>query len=173
MNTMTGRPQSTEAAPYYHTYIDKVPGDDAVQVMESQLDECSALFSAISEDKSLYKYALGKWSIREVLSHINDTERMFAFRALWFARGFALPLPSFDQNIAIAGAQADSVPWSEHVEEFRRLRPASISFFRNLPPEAWDRSGIASDNRFTVRALAFITAGHYEHHARLIREKYL
>lgn len=173
MSSMIGRPQSTDAAPYYFTYIDKVPGDDALHVLERQFDECSALFSGISEEKSLYRYAPDKWSIRQVLSHITDTERLFVFRALWFARGFALPLPSFDQNIAIAGAQADSIPWSAHVEEFRRIRPASISFFRNLSPEAWDRSGIASDNRFTVRALAFITAGHFEHHARLIREKYL
>ena len=93
---MNGRPRPNEAAPYYFTYIDQVPGDNALAVIESQLDECLQLLSKISEDKSLHRYAVEKWSIRQVLNHLSDTERAFAFRALWFARGFDTPLPSYD-----------------------------------------------------------------------------
>lgn len=170
---MLGRPHPKEAAPYYFTYINQVYGDDGMRVMESQLEESPAFFSIISEEKSLYRYAPEKWSIRQVLSHITDTERAFAFRALWFARGFETPLPSFDQDIAAAGAEADKISWAAHIEDFRRVRAASISLFRNLPEEAWARSGIASDNRFSVRALAWIIAGHLTHHVVVLRQRYL
>jgi hypothetical protein len=170
---MTGRPQRNEAAPYYFTYIDQAPGEDPLAVIETQLEESLALFAGISEEASLYRYAPEKWSIRQVLNHVTDTERSFAFRVLWFARGFPTPLPSYDQNIAASGAAADNVPWSAHVEEFRRVRLSTISLFRNMPPEAWSRSGIASDNPFTVRALAFLIAGHVAHHLIILRERYL
>jgi DinB superfamily len=170
---MIGRPDSTEAAPYYFTYIDQVTSDDPLAVIESQLDGTVKLYSEISEERSLYRYAPDKWSIRQVLNHLTDTERSFAFRALWFARGFDTPLPSYDQNIGVAGAEADRIPLATHVEEFCRVRLATISLFRNLPPGAWMRRGIASDNPFTVRALAFITAGHVVHHNRIVRERYL
>jgi len=170
---MHGRPDSTEAASYYFTYINQVPGEDALPVIEQQLDDVVNLGSSISEEKSSYRYAPEKWSIRQVLNHVTDTERAFAFRALWFARGFSSPLPDYDQNIAAAGAEADSIPWADHIEEFRRVRLATISLFRNLPHDAWMRAGIASNNRFTVRAMAFITAGHVEHHLKVLRERYL
>jgi hypothetical protein len=169
---MIGRPQSSEAAPYYFTYINRVVGEDAVGTMERQLEDCSALFSAISEERSLYRYAPAKWTVRQVLNHVNDTERAFAFRTLWFARGFDSPLPSYDQDIAAVGAIADRVAWSAHVEEFRRVRLATISLFRNMPTEAWMRTGIASDNSFTVRAMAYITAGHLAHHVAVLNERY-
>jgi hypothetical protein len=170
---MIGRPQSNEAATYYFTYIDQVKGDDPLRSMEAQLDEMLRLFAEISEERSKHRYAPEKWSIRQLLNHVTDTERAFAFRAVWFARGFSSPLPGFDQDIAAAGAAADNVAWSDHVEEFRRVRLSTISFYRNLSPEAWMRSGVASDNRFTVRALAFIISGHVAHHAAVLRERYL
>lgn len=170
---MKGRPQSGEAAPYYFTYISQVEGGDPVALLEQQLQGPLAFFSAISEEKSLHRYAPGKWSIRQVLNHVTDTERAFAFRALWFARGFDTPLPSYDQNIAAAGAEADKVAWAAHLEEFRQVRLATISLFQNMPGEAWMRAGIASDNRFTVRAIAYIIAGHLVHHAAVVRERYL
>jgi DinB family protein len=170
---MIGRPQPTEAAPYYFTYINQVTGDDPVATIDRQLDESLTFFSAISEEKSLYRYAPEKWSIRQLLNHVTDTERAFTFRALWFARGFDTPLPSYDQNIAAASAQADAISWAAHLEEFRGVRLSTISLFRNMPPEAWTRSGIASDNRFTVRALAYIIAGHLTHHINVLRERYL
>ncbi len=170
---MIGRPQSDEAAPYYFTYINRVNGDDPARVIESQLDEYAGLFSGISEEKSLHRYAPDKWSIRQVLNHVTDAERAFTFRVLWFARGFDTPLPSYDQNIAAAGAAADQISWAAHVEEFRRVRLSTILLFRNMPSEGWMRRGIASDNPFTVRALAFIIAGHVAHHVKILRERYL
>src|SRR3984957_16083949 len=166
---MTGRPQNTEAAPYYFTYIDQVAGDDIASIIERQLVDSLALFAGISEEASLHRYAPDKWSIRQVLNHVSDTERAFAFRALWFARGFDSPLPGYDQNIAAAGAQADRLSWAVHVEEFRRVRLATISLFRNMPEEAWARAGLASDNRVSVRAVAYIIAGHVEHHNAILR----
>lgn len=169
---MIGRPQAHEAASYYFRYVELAPGDDPAALIESQLESALAFFADISEEKSLHRYAPEKWSIRQVLNHVSDTERAFAFRALWFARGFSAPLPSYDQDIAAAGAQADGVSWAAHVEEFRTVRLASISLFRNLPPGGWDRAGIASDNPFTVRALAYIIAGHLTHHIQIVRERY-
>jgi hypothetical protein len=169
---MIGRPSDTEAAPYYFNYINQVEGDDILPVIENQLDQSLAFFSGISEAKSLDRYAPEKWSLREALNHVTDTERAFAFRALWFARGFPHPLPDYDQNIAAAGAGAHSLSWADHVEEFRRVRLATISLYRNMPEVAWLRTGVASNNRFTVRAVAFITAGHVAHHLRIMRERY-
>jgi hypothetical protein len=170
---MTTAPDRTEAAEYYFTYIDKVAGGDIRDILEAQLASTVELLHGISETQSLHRYAPGKWSIREVVSHVNDTERAFAFRALWFARGFESPLPSFDQNTAIATADADARSLSSHVEEFRAVRSATATLFRNLPAHAWMRRGVASGNPFSVRALAYIAAGHVIHHAKILREQYL
>jgi len=166
-------PERTEAAEYYFTYIDQVPAGDICEILRSQLPETVALLRAIPDDKSLYRYASDKWSIRELLSHLNDTERLFVSRAFWFARGFDSPLPSFDQNIAVSAAGADARSWSSHIEEFSAVRAATLTFFDNLPAEAWKRRGIASENPFTVRALAYIAAGHVIHHTKVLRERYL
>jgi DinB superfamily len=170
---MNGRPGTDEAATYYFTYIDAVSGDNALAAIERQSSEAAKFLATISEEKSLARYAPEKWSIRQVLNHVTDTERAFVFRALWFARGFAEPLPGFDQDVAAAGINSDAIPWATHIEEFRDVRQATIALFRNMPAEAWGRRGIASGNPFTVRALAFIIAGHVEHHIRVLRERYL
>jgi hypothetical protein len=170
---MIARPATGDVAPYYFTYIDQVEGDDCLAAMTAQLDDALAFFGGISEEPSLHRYAPDKWSIRETLSHVNDSERAFVMRALWFARGFDTPLPSFDQNIAAAGAEADRLPWAAHVEEFGHVRRATIDFFRNLQPAAWTRRGIASGNPFTVLSLGFIIPGHLTHHIRVLRERYL
>ncbi len=171
---MTGRPQRSEAVQHYWSYIDRVSGDDPVSVLDRQVDDdLLKFFSGISEEVSLLRYAADKWSIRQTLSHITDTERAFGFRALWFARGFAAPLPGYDQDVGVANADADEIAWAAHVEEFRRVRLSTISLFRNLPQEAWTRSGTADGNLFTVRAIAFIIAGHLAHHQAVLRERYL
>ena len=170
---MIARPQPNEAASYYSTYIDRVTSDDIVAVLTTQLDETKAFLSAISEEQSLHRYAPDKWSMRELLGHVNDTERVFMFRAVWFARGFEDPLPSFDQEIGFKAAESDKVSWASHIEEFRAIRLSSLAFFRNLPGEAWLRSGVASGNSVTVRALAYIVAGHVSHHLNVLRERYL
>lgn len=168
-----GRPNSDEAAPYYFTYIDQVADEDVVSLLERQAEEAPAFFGTISAEKSLYRYAPDKWSFREVVGHVNDAERVFAHRALWFARGFEAALPSFEQNIAASNAKADQIDWAEHIEEFRRVHLSSASLFRNMPPDAWMRRGTASGNSFTVRALAFVIAGHLTHHVGILRERYL
>lgn len=170
---MRGLPQPGEAAPYYSKYIDRVQSDDVVGVLEAQLDETLAFLQGIDEEASGHRYALDKWSIRQVLNHMNDTERVFLFRAFWFARGFDSPLPGYDDKSCANAAQADEFSWARHIEEFRGIRLSTLAFFRNLPAEAWMRSGIASDNPFTVRALAYIMAGHTAHHVEILQERYL
>src|SRR5262245_38847632 len=170
---MRGRPEVNEAAPYYFGYINRISSDDIVSVLESQLEETLPFLRAISEEKSLYRYAPGKWSIRQTWNHVNDTERVFVFRALWFARGFDSPLPSFDQDIAVNAGRGDQCPWASYIEEVRNVRLATLGLFRKLPEEAWMRTGTASGNSFTVRACAYIAAGHVAHHAAIIRERYL
>jgi hypothetical protein len=167
------RPGRSEAAANYFTYIDRIPQDDIVGVMESQLEDVGKIFASISEEKSLHRYAPEKWSIRQVLSHVNDTERAFAFRALWFGRDFHDPLPSFDQNSSVDAAGADEYSWASHVAEFCDVRRASVALFRKLPGEAWGRSGVASGNVVSVRALAYIIAGHAAHHVAILQERYL
>jgi len=166
-------PEANEAGEYYFTYIKQVPAGDVRVTLESQAGTLLAVFRGISEEQSRHRYAPDKWTIRQLLSHLNDTERLFVFRALWFARGFDTPLPSFDQNVAMAAAGADARSWASHVDEFESLRGASVAFFAGLPAEAWDRRGVASGFPFSVRALAYMTAGHAEHHARILRERYL
>lgn len=171
--TMSTRPDRAEAAEYYFTYIDQVVDGDICRVLEDQGRETVSFMQGISEDQSRHRYAPDKWSIRQVVSHLNDTERVFVARAFWFARGFDSSLPSYDQNIAIAGAAADARSWRSHVDEFQAVRSATVAFFNALPGDAWLRRGVASDKQFTVRALAFITAGHVAHHMKILWERYL
>ncbi len=170
---MRGRPEINEAAPYYFTYINCIISDDIVGVLDAQLHDLPPFLRSISEEKSLYRYAPDKWSIRQVLNHINDTERSLLFRAFWFARGFDSALPSFDQNTAAAAAAANEVAWKRHVDEYQSIRAATLAFFLNLPSDAWMRTGIASGNSFTVRALAYIIGGHAAHHDAILKERYL
>ena len=166
-------PQANEAATYYFPYIDLARTDDIVTFLKDQLEEMTPFLGRITEEQSLHRYEPGKWSIRELWNHVNDGERIFLSRALWFARGFQDPLPSFDQEIAVAGANANDTPWAEHVEEFKTIRLATLSFFRNLSADAWSRTGVASDNPFTVNALAYIIAGHAAHHVNVLKTRYL
>lgn len=170
---MIGIPGRDEAAPYYFRYIDLVSDGNILQVLRSQMEEALSLFSGISEEKSLYRYQPEKWSIRELLGHVNDAERVFSYRALSFARGDSGPLPSFDQNAWAPVAHSDDHSWASHVEEFQAVRLATLTLMRNFSPEAWMRRGTASGNPFTVRALAFIAAGHVTHHLNVLKDKYL
>src|ERR1700723_977284 len=125
-------PTKDEAVAYYFTYINRIAEDDVLRVLERQLGEATSLFSTISEDKSLHRYAPEKWSIRQSLNHVSDTERTFAFRALGFGRGFREPLASFDQNVGVGGARADEFAWARHVAEFGDVRRATVALFRNM-----------------------------------------
>jgi hypothetical protein len=172
MATMT-MPERTEAADYYFTYIDKVGRGDICAILEAQMGETVAFLRGIPDERSLHRYAPDKWSIRQVVGHLNDAERVFAFRAFWFARGFDSSLPSFEQDIAVTSAGSDARSWPSLIDEFQTVRAASLSLFNNLPADAWMRRGTASGNPFTVRALAYIVAGHVAHHVGIVRERYL
>lgn len=167
-----GFPKPDEAAPYFFKYMDHIQTDDILGVFRSQLDETLSFLHGISEEQSLYRYAPDKWSFRQVLNHVTDTERVFLFRALWFGRGFDSPLPSFDEKISADAARADDLSWASHVAEFQSSRLATLTFFHNLPAEGWTRRGIASGKPFTVNATAYIIAGHLAHHVAILRERY-
>ena len=166
------RPGSDEAAEYYAGYISQVPDGDVLATLQDGLERLPDLLGRLSEERSLHRYAEGKWSAREVLAHINDCERLFAFRAFWFARGFDSPLPGFDQEVANQFAAADGRSWGSHVAEFRDIRTATLDLLGTLPSSAWMRRGVASEVPFTVRALAWIMAGHAAHHVRVLQERY-
>ena len=167
------RPQTTEYAPYYSRYVDLIATPDVVPQLSSQLEKTVSFLSNISEEKSLSTYGAGKWTIKEVLNHVNDTERVFLYRAFWFARGFEQPLPGYDQDVCVAAARPNSIPFTDLIDEFKHVRLSTLSIFRNMPDEAWGRTGIASDNPFTVRALAYIITGHVAHHLNVLEERYL
>lgn len=166
------RPTRSDVAEYYFTYIDKVGEGDVRQILSSQLPDVMKFFQGVTEAQSLERKNPEQWTGRQVLNHINDGERLFVSRALWFARGFDSPLPGFDQNIAVASAQPDLRSWASHVEEFRTIRESTLSFFNSLHETDWSKRGIASDYPFTVNALAYIVAGHLEHHVRILRSRY-
>ncbi len=172
MTTATTPPGRHEAAAYYFSYIDLVPPGNVRTILERQHVDALRFFEAIPDAKGGHRYAPEKWSVCEVVNHLSDTERMLSFRAFWFARGFDTALPSFEQEVAAAHANAGAHSLRHHVEEFGAVRAATVNLFRHLPEEAWERSGIASGNPFTVRALAFIIAGHVEHHMAILRERY-
>jgi hypothetical protein len=166
-------PDTTEFAPYYLTYVSKVPTGDIREILESQGTQAVSIFRAISEDRSRHRYAPDKWSIRESIHHVNDAERVFAYRALWFARGLGTELQSFDQDVAVRAAGADRQSWKSIVDEFASIRATSVSLFKSMPDDGWQKQGTASGNPVTVRALAYIIAGHTAHHLQVLKERYL
>jgi DinB superfamily len=170
---MISAPEVTEYAPYYARYISLVPAADLAHTLEAQLAESLPVLRAIGEQKSLYRYAPGKWSIKEVLGHLIDAERIFTYRALRFARNDQTPLPGFEQDPYVAAANFDARPWDDLVAEFEHVRRSSILFFGALTAEEMMRSGTASQNAITVRALGYIVAGHELHHMAILRDRYL
>lgn len=167
-------PAANEYPSYYASYISLVKESaDVVASLESQLEETLALLSGIGEAKAGWRYAPGKWSVRELVGHVADSERVFAYRALRFARGDETPLPGFDQDVFVSHANFDSCRLSDLAAEFEHVRRASLCLFQQLPAEAWSRRGVANNGEITVRALAYIIAGHELHHRHILRTKYL
>jgi hypothetical protein len=167
------RPEKNEYAEYYETYVSLVPDADIIASLEQQCDELVAVFDGLSDEKGHYAYADGKWTIKEVLGHLIDGERVFAYRALRFSRADSTPLAGFDQDPYIVHGNANSAKLSDLVNELILLRRANVLMFRNLTPSAWNRVGNASDADVSVRALAFILVGHITHHLNIVRERYL
>jgi uncharacterized damage-inducible protein DinB len=167
------RPDSSEYASFYAGYVARVPEDDILSAFEQQSSETQRLISSIDDDRARYRYAEGKWSIKEVLGHVTDGERIFAYRALCIARGDTSSLPGFDENAYMTQAAFDSWRIGELAESYALTRRSNIVMLRNLPEEAWTRRGMANDAEITVRALAYIMVGHERHHMHVLRERYL
>jgi DinB superfamily len=166
------RPEPGEYAPYYEKYISLVPGNDAIGALEGQRLLMQQLFAAHSERDGNFRYAPDKWSVKEVLGHVNDTERIFGYRALCIARGEQAQLPGFEQDDYVRAGGFKDRSLSGLGEEFAHIRNSTIAFFRSLSKEAWQRCGVANKNEITVRALAFIIAGHELHHRSILNERY-
>jgi hypothetical protein len=166
------RPASTEYAPFYAAYVSQVPDGDLLSHLEQQGRSTVSLLRAIGEQKSQHRYAPGKWTIREVIGHLIDAERVFTYRAMSFARGDATPLPSFDETAWGAASNAGRRSMADLLAELEIIRAATLALFRGFSEEQFARSGTASNNHITVRALAYIVAGHERHHVKVLRERY-
>ena len=167
------KPDETEYLPYYGKYISLVPDGDVVAALTAQLDETLALLRSITESEAGFRYAPDKWSIKELLGHVIDTERIFAYRALRFARNDKTALSGYEQDDYIRNASFDDCALADLASEFEHVRQSNIFLFKHLNYEAWTRRGLANENEVSVRALAYIIAGHELHHCEILRSKYL
>ncbi|HEY6190372.1 MAG TPA: DinB family protein [Pyrinomonadaceae bacterium] len=173
MSSNAVKPAQTDYAPYYGKYVSLVPEGDIVATLGRQLDATLAVIGGISESQAAHRYAPDKWSIKELVGHVIDTERIFAYRALRFARNDKTPLPGYEQDGYIINASFDAYPLGELAEEFEHVRRSTIFLFKHLDEEAWERRGAANDSEVSVRALAHIIAGHELHHMEILRSRYL
>ena len=174
---MTGsriaRPAADEYAPYYARYIEQVPEGHLLELLQRQADDTVALVGKLSDRDAEFRYAEGKWSIKEVIGHTVDVERIFVYRALCFARGETAALPGFEENDYVARAKFAGRTLGDLVAEFALVRAATVPFFAGLDAEELTRRGTANHNPYSVRALAYIIAGHERHHAKILAERYL
>jgi len=165
------RPAPNETGAYYHGYIAHVPDGDILEILSRQLEGTIELLAGV-EDGSL-RYAPDKWTIRQVLIHMIDTERVFAYRALRFSRGDETPLPGFDQDAFMETTDVSGRSIASLLEEFRAVRASTLSLFRGLAAATWDRAGVASGHPMTTRGAAWVIAGHERHHVAILRDRYL
>ncbi|HEX3152285.1 MAG TPA: DinB family protein [Gemmataceae bacterium] len=165
------RPQPEEYAPFFANYISLVPEDDVMPVLSAQLEETLRLFRTISESESLVLHSPYTWTIKQVVGHLTDGERIFGYRALRFARGDSTPLPGFEENDYVRAGEFNRVPFTDLIEAFETVRRSQLFFFRQLPAEAWSRGGLANNGPVTVRASAYIMAGHVRHHTAIVRRR--
>ena len=167
------RPSAQDYGEFYHTYVSLVPEDDILEAFTSQTTAILEFLDEIPEDKLDYAYATGKWTIRQVLQHMTDAERIFAYRALCFARKDITPLPGFEENAYAAAANVAHRDWIDMIEEFQLVRLASEHLFRSLNEEELQRKGVASTTPITVLSLGYVIIGHAMHHQRVMAERYL
>jgi uncharacterized damage-inducible protein DinB len=166
------RPELDEAPPNFHGYIARVTDADLGEQLTDQLRELEQLFESVTDRDALARYAEGKWSIKEILGHLSDVERIFTYRLLRISRGDATPLPGFEQDEYVPAAKSDQRPLPMLLTEFRAVRLSTISLFEGLPEEAWARWGESSGSPVTARALAYIIVGHVAHHLGVLRDRY-
>lgn len=169
---MIERPTPSEYAPFYAGYIAALADGDILETLERQTSELRQLAASTPADRETFRYGEGKWSVREVFGHLIDGERVFSYRVLRFSRGDETPLPGFDENDYVAASHFDRRPLSDLVDELVLLRQANLRLLRSLAPEDWTRTGTANNHPVSVRALAFIMAGHVRHHLNLLRDRY-
>jgi hypothetical protein len=167
------RPKRDEHIDYYSMYIDRVPDGDIVRTLEKQLGETLSFLRSIPESKLDYRYAPDKWSIREIVGHLGDGERVFQYRAWRFSRADTTPVPGFDENLYVANAPFSGMNIADLISEFEHLRHASVRLLSGLDADSMERRGTANDAEISVRAIAWILAGHVDHHAQVLRERYL
>ena len=167
------RPNESEYAPSYQGYVDQVSESDIMTVLRGELDELDVLLARVPAEKEKYAYAVGKWTIREIIGHLIDGERVFGYRALCIARGEKQNLPGFDQDDYMLTAPYNHIELEDLLSELRLVRLSNMAMFRSLDEEAWNRVGTANGNEITVRALAFIMGGHVRHHMNVLKERYL
>lgn len=172
MSELPAPPKAGEYAPYYAGYVSLAPGGDLLAHLERQGGETAAAVRALTPAQAELRYAPGKWSALEVVGHLADSERVFAYRALRIGRGDATPLAGFDQDAYVPEGRFDGRPAVALAEEFESVRRATLTLLRGLPAEAWMRRGTANDKPVTVRALAYILAGHELHHLGILRSRY-
>jgi uncharacterized damage-inducible protein DinB len=161
-----------ESIPYYQGYIAKVPGQNLGEQLTEQLQEVDQLFKTVTDRGALARYADGKWSIKEVLGHLSDTERIFSYRLLRIARGDPTPLPGYDENSYVPAGNFDQRPLAMLLAELRATRLSTAAMMEGLPPESWTRRGVANDKPISARALAYIIVGHVTHHLGTLRDRY-
>lgn len=166
------RPLPTTFPSYFNNYIKLVPEENVLAALKDNAQKSGVFFSKISEEQSVYKYAKDKWTVKEIVQHIIDTERIFAYRALAIARGDTAVLPSFDENKYAANSLANQRTWKELTEEFQSVRHSTIFLFDSFQGDTLNQSGKISDYQMTVLALGFTSAGHVIHHMNIIRERY-
>ncbi len=167
------RPTENDYAPYYKDYVNYIEGDNIIKILRDQLSRTVKLVKSIPEEKGNYAYAKGKWSIKEVLGHITDSERIFAYRALCIARGEKKSLPGFEQDDYVRGGNFNNRTLMSLIDEFIQLRKSNIILFNSFTEDMLNKRGLANNNEVTVRAILFITAGHEIHHINILKEKYL
>jgi len=169
----TARPEKTEYAAYYEGYVSRVPDGEITTILRRQMDETLTLLRGIPENRGDYRYADGKWSIKELIGHITDSERVFSYRALRFGRGDATPLSGFEQDDFVRGGNFAKRTVADLAGEFENVRKSTISLFASLDAEAVSRRGSANNNEVSVKGLAYIIAGHELHHIDILRSRYL
>lgn len=170
---MTRPEKNKEYDEYYDRYVSLVEETDIVAAMREQTGELERFFAEITEEKSLFAYAEGKWTIKELVGHLTDGERIFGYRALRISRADQTPIEGFEQDGYIENSNFNSMTLADLLEEFALTRRANLIMFQNLAEDAWRRSGTASDVPVSVRALAYIMVGHVRHHLNILRERYL
>ncbi len=173
MATVIERPESNEYSSYYGDYVNRVPDGDVLELLAAQADELDELLGGLSDAQARFSFAPGEWSIKEVVGHIVDAERTFAYRVFAFSRGTAGELPSMEQDDCVREAHFDEWDLPEMLEELRLLRQANLIAFLHITPEASLRQGVASGIEVSVRALIYILAGHFQYHIDDLTEKYL